>query len=113
MTDYRNLCIELFGTDDVNKIRKIARKKHSGRRNKLNDKDIEKALTMQKDGKTIEEIAKHFGVSRQTMSEHLNKGFPDYSLRIDYTTLRPTLILVYLCLQIQTIILWKQKFLIA
>lgn len=84
MTDYQKLCIELFGTDDVDKLREIAGKKHSGRKNKLNDKDIEKAVAMQKDGKTIESIAEHFGVSRQTMSKHLNKELPGYSLRLDF-----------------------------
>ena len=84
MTDYRKLCIELFGTDDVDKLRAIAGKKHSGRKNRLSDKYIEKALTMQQQGKTVEQIADHFGVSRQTMSKYLNKDYPGYALRLDF-----------------------------
>lgn len=84
MTDYRKLCIEMFGTDDVDKLRAIAGKKHSGRKSRLSDEDVDKALAMQQQGKTIEEIAKHFGVSRQTMSKYLNKDYPGYSLRLDF-----------------------------
>ncbi len=84
MTDYRKLCIELFGTDDVDKLRAIAGKKHSGRKKRLTDTDIEKALTMQQHGKTVEQIADHFGVSRQTMSKYLNKDYPGYTLRLDF-----------------------------
>lgn len=84
MTDYRKLCIELFGTDDVDKIRAIASKKHSGRKSRLSDRDVEKALEMQQQGKTIELIAEHFGVSRQTLSKYLNRDYPGYSLRLDF-----------------------------
>lgn len=76
MTDYRKLCIELFGTDDVDKLKAIASKKHSGKKNKLSDTNIEEAFIMQQQGKTVEMIANHFGVSRQTMSKYLNKDYP-------------------------------------
>ncbi len=84
MTDYRLLCLELFGTDDIDKLRAIAAKKHSGKKSKLTDKDIEKALSMQQNGKSVAEIAEHFGVTRQTMSKHLNKDFPGYTIRLDF-----------------------------
>ena len=84
MTDYRKLCIELFGTDDVDKLKAIAYKKHSGKKNKLSDIDIEEAFVMQQQGKTVETIANHFGVSRQTMSKYLNKDYPGYTLRLDF-----------------------------
>ena len=43
-TDYRKLCIELFGTDDVAELKKIAEKvstnRNAGRKKKFTDKEI-------------------------------------------------------------------------
>ena len=47
MIDYRKLCIELFGTDDVEKLKKIANKKKSGRKKSLTKAQIDKAIIMQ------------------------------------------------------------------
>lgn len=72
MTDYRKLCIELFGTDDEAEIRKLAGKPR-GRKKSLTEKDVLSALDMLKDGKTVAAAAEALGVSRQTLSSYLNK----------------------------------------
>lgn len=95
MTDYRELCIELFGTDDVDKLRAIANKKASGRKKQLSEADIDKAFAMQQEGKTVDEIAEHFGVSRQTMSKYLNRDFEGYTLRLDFMHRRKVCTKIY------------------
>lgn len=85
MTDYRKLCIELFGTDDETELREIAGKQRSGKKKALSKKDTEAIIEMQQQGKTTKEIAEHFGVSRQTISKYLNKPLNnDYVMRIDF-----------------------------
>ena len=84
-TDYRKLCIELFGTDNVAELRKIAGKQKTGRKKSLNDADIQRIIEMQQQGITTQEIAESFGVSRQTISKYLN-AFPkgNYTMRMNY-----------------------------
>ncbi len=84
-TDYRKLCIELFGTDDVDMLKKIAKKQKSGRKKALNSEDIKKIIEMQRQNLSTKAIAEHFGVSRQTISKYLN-AFPDgcYTMRMNY-----------------------------
>ena len=85
MTDYRKLCIEIFGTDDERELREIASRQRSGRKKALSKKDTEAIIEMQQQGKTTKEIAEHFGVSRQTISKYLNKPLNDnYVMRIDF-----------------------------
>jgi IS30 family transposase len=85
MTDYRKLCIELFGTDDEVELRKIAGRLCSGRKKALSKEDTETIIQMQQQEKTTKEIAQHFGVSRQTISKYLNKPLTDdYVMRIDF-----------------------------
>ncbi len=85
MTDYRKLCLELFGTDDEMQLREIAGKLASGRKKALNKNDIDRAIKMQQQGKTTKQIAEYYGVSRQTISKYLNKPLDDnYSMRIDF-----------------------------
>lgn len=85
MTDYKKLCIELFGTDDENELREIAGRLCSGRKKALSKEDTETIIKMQQQGKTTKEIAEHFGVSRQTISKYLNKPLTDdYVMRIDF-----------------------------
>ena len=43
-TDYRKLCIELFGTDNVAELRRIAGKQKTGRKKSLTEKDIQKII---------------------------------------------------------------------
>lgn len=82
--DYQKICIELFGTDDVNELRKIANKK-SGRKRRVTKEDMKTMLDMQKGGMSVQEIADKFGLSRQTVSRYLNE-FPsvNYTMRLDY-----------------------------
>lgn len=85
MNDYRKLCIELFGTDDENELRKIAGRLRGGRKNSLSEKDIDLAVEMQGKGIGTKEIAEYFGVSRQTISKYLNKPLSDdYAMRLDF-----------------------------
>lgn len=85
MTDYRELCVELFGTDDENELRKIAGRLASGRRKKFDRSDVESIIEMQRQGRTTNEIAECFGVSRQTVSKYLNEPLSgDYVMRLDF-----------------------------
>lgn len=85
MDDYRELCIKLFGTDDIYELEKISKRIFSGRKKALNKYDVEQIIKMQKDGKTTKEIADYYGVSRQTISKYINKPLnEDYTLRIDF-----------------------------
>ena len=57
-TDYRKLCIELFGTDSVTELRRIAGKQKTGRKKALNNADIQKIIEMQQQGKTTQACTK-------------------------------------------------------
>ena len=88
-TDYRKLCIELFGTDDVKKLKKAAQKlndnRNAGRKKKFNESDIKNIKNLLESGVTINEISKKYNTSRQIIDKYINtppdKGF---SLRITY-----------------------------
>lgn len=89
--DYRQLCRELFGTDDVAQLKKIAeaaRKKNSrnaGRKKKFTEQDIGHMRSLQLDGVTISEIARRYGTTRQCVSKHLNGPLDGgYTMRILY-----------------------------
>lgn len=85
MTDYRQLCIELFGTDNEEQIRKAAVRLRAGRQKTMSPTDVATAIEMQKNGKTTGEIAAFFGVSRQTVSKYFNKPLEnDFSMRLDF-----------------------------
>ena len=42
MTDYRKLCIDLFGTDNETELKDIAGRLKGGRKNKLTETDVKK-----------------------------------------------------------------------
>lgn len=86
MTDYRQLCIELFGTDNVDELRRIAGKGKPGRKKAIDEKTKEKLYEMQRRGKTTKQIAEELGVSRQTVSKYLNKAPEEYNYayRLDF-----------------------------
>ncbi len=85
MTDYRKLCIDLFGTDNETELKNIAGRLKGGRKNKLTETDVKNAIEMQKSGKTTAEIAQTFNVSRQTISKYLNKPLNgNYVMRLDF-----------------------------
>lgn len=84
-TDYRKLCIDLFGTDNETELKDIAGRLKGGRKNKLTETDVKNAIEMQKNGKTTAEIAQTFNVSRQTISKYLNKPLNgNYVMRLDF-----------------------------
>lgn len=85
MKDYRKLCLELFGTDDENELRAIAGRLRGGRKKALTEQDLQKIIELQRGGKTTNEIAEIFGVSRQTISKYLNKQPDgDWAMRLDF-----------------------------
>ena len=85
MDDYRTLCKEIFGTDDVDELKKIAQRQKAGRKSELSEDDVRRAIAMQCKGMSVATIAEHFGVSRQTMSKYLNRSKNEhYSLRLDF-----------------------------
>ena len=76
-TDYRKLCVELFGTDDVEKLRKIAKKinynRNAGRKQKFTEKQIKEIEKMLERGMTMSEVAERFGTSRQIIDKYVNR----------------------------------------
>ena len=92
-TDYRKLCLELFGTDDVTKLRNIAQTinkkncRNAGRKRKFNEEEIQEIRRLLDDGITINEIAERYGTSRQIISKYIHAADPPeegYTLRITY-----------------------------
>lgn len=77
--DYRTLCLELFGTDDIVELRRIAARagrknnRNAGRKKKFTDGDVDGIRTSLSGGKSISEIARMHGTSRQTISKYLNE----------------------------------------
>ena len=89
--NYRDLCMELFGTDDEATLRKIAAEyreknpRNAGRKRKVSDEDIQKMRRMRNAGTSMQELAKTFGISRQTVERYLNKAAEDgYTMRLTY-----------------------------
>lgn len=77
MKDYRKLCIELFGTDDEAKLRKIAGRLRGGRKKALSEQDIATIIQLQKDVKTTKEIAESFGVNENPTWEDFESFLED------------------------------------
>ena len=89
--DYRELCLDLFGTDDVNKLTEIARiykeknPRKAGRKKKFTVEDIQTIRGLLENGMTVNEVAKRFQTSRQVIGKYLNqKPAEGYTLRITY-----------------------------
>ena len=47
MTDYRKLCIDLFGTDNETELKDIAGRLKGGRKNKLTETDVKNTSRLQ------------------------------------------------------------------
>ena len=77
--DYRKLCVDLFGTDDVNELTKIARTckernpRNAGRKKKFTSGDAKTIRRLIEDGMTVNEVAERFQTSRQVIGKYLNK----------------------------------------
>ena len=88
-TDYRDLCIELFGTDNIDELRKIARKvkdnRNAGRKQKFTEKQIKEIEKLLEKGMTMNEVAKKYGTSRQIIDKYVNRPpQKNYTLRMTY-----------------------------
>lgn len=101
-TDYRELCEEIFRTDDETKIRRLAgewKKKstrNAGRTKALSEQDIAKIQDMLRAGVKIKEIASRFGVSRKSISQYLNdRPGGNYTMRIEYKQGRRICTVIY------------------
>ena len=89
--DYRKLCVDLFGTDDVNELTKIARtfkeknSRNAGRKKKFTPGDVKTIRSLIENGMTVNEVAERFQTSRQIIGKYLNeKPAEGYTLRITY-----------------------------
>lgn len=86
-TDYRKLCIEIFGTDDVKKLKDIALKakdtRNAGRKCKFTPKEIEDIENKLANGATINAVAEEYNTSRQIINKYVNAPpQKDYTLRM-------------------------------
>lgn len=90
-TNYRQLCVDLFGTDDATELKKIAeahRQKNplnAGRKKKFTVADISNMQMLRANGTTVNEIARRYKTSRQVISSYLNeKPKEGCTLRMTY-----------------------------
>lgn len=90
-TEYQKLCVDLFGTDDVNELKRIARKakeknsRNAGRKKKFAPEDVQTIRDLIENGVTMNEVAKRFQTSRQVIGKYLNaKPTEGYTLRMTY-----------------------------
>ena len=90
-TDYQKLCRELFGTDDVEELKKIAEKmnrknpRNAGRKRRFSDADIQKMKELQESGTPLTKIAEEFRTSRQMVGRMLTDAPPEgCSMRMTY-----------------------------
>ena len=87
--DYKELCQQLFGTTDVDELKKLSDKlrkkniRNAGRKARFDDADVQKMQALLQKGYTFDEIADRFGTSRQVISKYLNAPpLPGYTLRL-------------------------------
>ncbi len=87
--DYKKVCLDLFGTADVEQLKQIAAQlseknpRGAGRKKKFTDGDVEAMRRLRAGGVPMQEIADRFGTSRQIVSKYLNRQ-PDagYTMRM-------------------------------
>ena len=89
--DYHKLCLDLFGTDDVNELERIARiyreknPRKAGRKKKFTAEDVQTIRSLIENGMTVNQVAERFQTSRQIIGKYLNeKPAKGYTLRITY-----------------------------
>lgn len=90
-TDYKALCKELFGTDDVKELRRISVKlkttnpRNAGRTRKFTKQEQRKLLNLLAKGETVNDLAARFNTSRQIISKYINRPLDGgYTLRLYY-----------------------------
>lgn len=83
--------MELFGTDNVNELRRLAKTvkvkntRNAGRKKKFTQDDMQKMQDMIESGMTVNEVAERFHTSRQVVGKYLNaKPADGYTLRMTY-----------------------------
>lgn len=83
----RQLCRDIFGTEDPEELREIARKAESydrlmkqerpvnlrgaGRKNSFTDAEVDHLITLYQEGKSIQYLAEYFDTSRPTIYKYL------------------------------------------
>ena len=89
--DYHKLCLDLFGTDDINELERIARTyreknpRKAGRKKKFTEEDVQTIRSLIENGMTVNQVAERFQTSRQIIGKYLNeKPAKGYTLRITY-----------------------------
>ena len=86
--DYRALCIELFGTDDEQQLREIAKNlnnnRNAGRKKKLNKKDVADIRTLLNGGISVADIARRYNTTRQTIYKQLKEPCDKSTMQIRY-----------------------------
>lgn len=89
--DYRKLCLDLFGTDDVEKLGEIAREikrknpRNAGRKKKFTPEEVQTLRSLIENGMTMNEAAARYNTSRQVLAKYLNeKPAEGCTLRMTY-----------------------------
>lgn len=87
--DYRQLCLELFGTDDAAQLRELAElmkqknTRNAGRKKKFMEDDIDRIRALQEGGVSLDEIARRYHTSRRVLTKYL-KPEKGYTMRLAY-----------------------------
>lgn len=91
VVDYRQLCVDLFGTDNVDKLAEIARivkeknPRNAGRKKKFTQEEVEEIRGMIENGMTVNEVAERLKTSRQVLTKYLNeKPAEGFTMRLTY-----------------------------
>lgn len=79
-TDYKKLCSELFGTDNVDELRELAHQlqqiknnpRNAGRKRLFDAVDIKRMEQLRNGGMSVNEIAQQYHTSRQMIGRYLN-----------------------------------------
>lgn len=96
--DYRQEIFDIFGTDDIEELKKIAKSIDSykeksisktGRKNSFTTEQITKIMVLKEKGIKITHIAEEYQVSRQTIYSQIKKAHrfsndPDVKMRMNY-----------------------------
>ena len=87
--DYKAVCQDLFGTTDVDELKRLAAQinqknpRQAGRKKKFKHEDVERMRELRADGVPMQEIADRYGTSRQIVSKYLNQAPEDgYTMRM-------------------------------
>ena len=90
-TDYRKLCLELFGTDQEQELRQIAKKvqqknaRNAGRKKKYSEAEAAEMRRLREEGMSLQKIADRYGTSRQVIGRYLTSDIhPDCTMRMIY-----------------------------